>query len=71
ALAALVPGRRPTSRVIRQYVRRMVQAMRLLAGIRIEVRGRERLPEGADLPLIFHPARTRVSALVVTPFGAV
>ncbi len=47
ALAALVPGRRPTSRVIRQYVRRMVQAMRLLAGIRIEVRGRERLPEGA------------------------
>ena len=26
---------------------------------------------GFDLPLIFHPARTRVSALVVTPSGAV
>jgi 1-acyl-sn-glycerol-3-phosphate acyltransferase len=47
ALAALAPGRGPTSRVIRQYVRRMVQAMRLLAGIRLEVRGRERLPAGA------------------------
>lgn len=29
------------------------------------------LNSGDDLPLIFHPARTRVSALVVTPFGAV
>ena len=29
------------------------------------------LPEDFDLPLRFHPARTRVSALVVTPFGAV
>lgn len=47
AFAALTPGRRATSRVIRSYVRRMVQAMEHLAGIRIRVRGRELLPEGA------------------------
>ena len=47
AFAALAPGRGPTTWVIRRYVRRMVQAMRLFAGIRIEVRGRERLPAGA------------------------
>jgi 1-acyl-sn-glycerol-3-phosphate acyltransferase len=47
AFAALIPGRNATAAVIRAYVRRMVQAMRLFAGIRIEVRGRERLPTGA------------------------
>lgn len=46
AFAALTPGRGATSWIIRRYVKRMVQAMRLLAGIRIEVRGRERLPAG-------------------------
>jgi 1-acyl-sn-glycerol-3-phosphate acyltransferase len=47
AFAALAPGRGLTARVIRAYVRRMVQAMRLFAGIRIETRGRDRLPTGA------------------------
>jgi 1-acyl-sn-glycerol-3-phosphate acyltransferase len=47
ALAALTPGRGLVRRAIRLYVRRMVWAMRALAGIQIEVRGRERLPEGA------------------------
>ena len=47
AFAALAPGRGATAWIIRRYVKRMVQAMRLLAGIRIEVRGRERLPTGA------------------------
>ena len=47
AFAALAPGRAATSWIIRRYVKRMVQAMRLLAGIRIQVRGRERLPTGA------------------------
>jgi 1-acyl-sn-glycerol-3-phosphate acyltransferase len=47
AFAALIPGRDATTAVIRAYVRRMVQAMRVLAGIHIEVRGRERLPAGA------------------------
>ena len=47
AFAALTPGRTATARVIRAYVRRMVKAMRIFAGIRIQVRGRERLPDGA------------------------
>lgn len=47
ALGALVPGRHVTAFFIRRYVRRMVQAMRLFAGIRIAVEGREALPPGA------------------------
>jgi 1-acyl-sn-glycerol-3-phosphate acyltransferase len=47
AFAALTPGRGATGWIIRRYVKRMVQCMRLFAGIRLEVRGRERLPEGA------------------------
>ena len=47
AFAALAPGRNATAWVIRRYVKRMVQAMRIFAGIRIEVRGKERLPTGA------------------------
>jgi 1-acyl-sn-glycerol-3-phosphate acyltransferase len=47
AVAALFPGRGATGWIIRRYVRRMVQAMRIFAGIRIEARGKERLPTGA------------------------
>ena len=47
ALSAVLPGRGATAWFIRRYVRRMVQAMRVFAGIRIEVRGRESLPPGA------------------------
>src|SRR5580658_10523891 len=48
AMAALTPGRGRVRWVVRRYVRRMLWAMRVLAGIRIEVRGLERLPkEGA------------------------
>ena len=46
ALAALRPEAEPVRGVIRRYVRAMTWAMRSLAGIRIEVRGRERLPPG-------------------------
>lgn len=46
ALAALRPGQAPVRRVIRRYVAAMNWAMRDLAGIQIEVRGRERLPAG-------------------------
>jgi len=46
-IAALVPGRGATGWIIRRYVHRMVQAMRHLAGIRVEYRGEERLPSGA------------------------
>jgi 1-acyl-sn-glycerol-3-phosphate acyltransferase len=47
ALAALRPGRGAVRRVIKHYVDRMIWAMDVFAGIRLEVRGRERLPEGA------------------------
>ena len=47
ALAALAPGERPVRRAVAAYVRAMLWAMRVLAGIHIEVRGRERLPTGA------------------------
>ena len=47
AFAALAPGRDATSWIIRRYVERMVQAMRVFAGIRIQYRGDESLPEGA------------------------
>lgn len=46
-IAALAPGRRLTGWIIRRYVKRMVQAMRGLAGIRIQYRGEDRLPPGA------------------------
>ena len=47
AVAALLPGRGLVHGVIRSYVRSMVWAMRALAGIHSQVRGRERLPDGA------------------------
>ncbi|MBW8734990.1 MAG: 1-acyl-sn-glycerol-3-phosphate acyltransferase [Asticcacaulis sp.] len=54
SLAALVlsflPGRKPVAWVIARYTRRMVWAMRTFAGIRLEVRGRERL---IDQPVIY------------------
>lgn len=46
-ITALFPGREATGRVIRRYVKRMVQAMRGLAGIQVQYRGEERLPQGA------------------------
>jgi len=45
-VAALAPGRKATGWIIRRYVRRMVQAMRVLAGIHVQYRGEERLPSG-------------------------
>ena len=47
AFAALTPGRGATGWIIRRYTRRMVQSMRIFAGIKLEVRGRERLPDGS------------------------
>ena len=41
------PGRGPVQAIIRSYTRAMNLALRYLAGIRKDVRGRERLPEGA------------------------
>lgn len=47
AFASLLPGRRPVNAVVRTYARRMLWWMRKAAGIRVDLRGRERLPEGA------------------------
>lgn len=47
---AIFPGRKPVNWVIARYTRRMVQAMEIFAGIKLEVRGRHRLP---DHPVIF------------------
>ena len=46
----LFPGRKPVKWIIQRYTRRMVQAMRIFAGIKLEVRGREHLPAE---PVIF------------------
>jgi 1-acyl-sn-glycerol-3-phosphate acyltransferase len=47
AFAALVPGRGPLAWTLRLYTRRMLWAMHWLAGIKIDVKGKERLPAGA------------------------
>lgn len=47
AFLALAPGRGPITWAIRRYSRRMLQALHLFAGIRIDLRGRERMPNGA------------------------
>jgi len=47
ALLALAPGRAPMTAAIRLYTRRMLWAMDRLAGIRIELKGQDRLPDGA------------------------
>lgn len=46
----LFPGRKPVLWVIQRYTRRMVQAMQLFAGIKLEVRGKGNIP---DEPVIF------------------
>jgi 1-acyl-sn-glycerol-3-phosphate acyltransferase len=46
-ILALLPGRTPMALAIRLYTRRMLWAMRWIAGIKVELRGQERLPQGA------------------------
>lgn len=47
ALLALAPGRAPMTAAIRTYTRRMLWAMDALAGIKVELKGQEKLPKGA------------------------
>lgn len=49
-VVSLFPGRKPVSWVIHRYTHRMVWAMRVFAGIRLEIRGREHVP---NVPVIF------------------
>ena len=47
AILALAPGRSAMTGAIRLYTRRMLWAMEHLAGIRVELKGQEKLPKGA------------------------
>lgn len=44
---SILPGRKPITWAIRFYTMRMMWAMRAIAGIDVQVKGKERLPEGA------------------------
>jgi 1-acyl-sn-glycerol-3-phosphate acyltransferase len=50
-ILTIFPGRKPVLWIIKRYTRRMVGAMDLFAGIKLEVRGRENVP--VDQPVIF------------------
>ena len=47
ALACMLPGRRLVQAIVRFYCRRMLWAMHWIAGIEVNLAGRERLPAGA------------------------
>ena len=47
ALSALLPGRRPVTFALRLYSKRMLWALRVFAGIQVELKGQENLPPGA------------------------
>ena len=53
-VASLLPGRGPATAVIRRYTRRMVGAMHWVAGIKVELKGRERMPQGAFIVAAKH-----------------
>ena len=54
AVAALFPGRGPVAAVLRFYARRMLWAEHWIAGIKIDVKGKERLPQGAFIVAAKH-----------------
>ncbi len=54
AFAALAPGRGPLAQTLRLYTRRMLWAMHRVAGIKVEVAGKERLPQGAFIVAAKH-----------------
>jgi 1-acyl-sn-glycerol-3-phosphate acyltransferase len=47
AVLSLLPWRGPITFAIRLYSKRMLWALRVFAGIKVDLRGRERLPQGA------------------------
>ena len=53
-LFAALPGRGPVTAVIRLYTRRMLWAMHWIAGIKVDLKGRERLPDGAFIVAAKH-----------------
>jgi 1-acyl-sn-glycerol-3-phosphate acyltransferase len=53
-VAAMLPGRGPVTAVIRRYTRRMLAAMALFAGIKVVLKGQERLPQGGFIVAAKH-----------------
>ena len=47
AILAILPGRGPMGFALRLYTQRMLWAMHWIAGVKVEVKGKERLPDGA------------------------
>jgi 1-acyl-sn-glycerol-3-phosphate acyltransferase len=54
AFAALAPGRGPLSATLRFYTRRMLWAMHWIAGIKVDVAGKQKLPDGAFIVAAKH-----------------
>ena len=54
SLCLILPGRKAVGWVVRRYSRRMVQAMRLVAGIRLKVVGREKVPPNCIIAAKHH-----------------
>lgn len=54
AIAALAPGRGPLAATLRLYTRRMLWATHWIAGIKVDVMGKERLPDGAFIVAAKH-----------------
>ncbi len=54
SVCLILPGRKPVGWVVRRYARRMVQAMRLVAGIRLQVVGRDKVPQSCILAAKHH-----------------
>jgi 1-acyl-sn-glycerol-3-phosphate acyltransferase len=54
AIASALPGRGPLQFVIRFYTRRMLWAMRVIGGIKVDLKGQERLPAGAFIVAAKH-----------------
>ena len=54
AVAAMFPGRGPLAWALRLYTRRMLWAMHWVAGIKVDVKGEDRLPEGAFIVAAKH-----------------
>jgi 1-acyl-sn-glycerol-3-phosphate acyltransferase len=54
SLPLLLGARRPALEAIRLWMRRVITGLEFFTGLRIEVRGRENLPEGACLVAAKH-----------------
>jgi len=54
SLCLILPGRKAVTWVVRRYSRRMVQAMRLVAGIRLKVVGKDKVPANCIIAAKHH-----------------